>query len=211
MLLISLPLLVRTSVVIKKFAIIISKYLVYVCNYSQLEASQLFAYFHKGIILTKRKSHALSFLGSLTSISHCSIWNMAIGNEDARVLKAHLQFEWQPAQHTAVYTFMLIPAQNRWEQNLITGTVKGHLHFQLHLCVQDLTMFLISIGSSSLQFHVLSGSYARCQELQKERAISNQLGNFLLALLSVRPPSGIFQSVYNTVCFKIAPSCIKDL
>lgn len=41
-------------------------------------------YFHKNIILTKRKIQALSFVGSLTSISHCSIWNTAIGNEGAK-------------------------------------------------------------------------------------------------------------------------------
>lgn len=91
------------------------------------------------------------------------------------------------------------------------GTVKGHLHFQLHLCAQDLIMSPLSIGSSSLQFRVLSGCCAGCQELQKEIAISNHLGNFLLVFLSVRPPSSIFQGVCNTVCFKIAPSCIKGL
>lgn len=170
------------------------------------------AYFHKSTILTKRKSRAVSLLGCLTSISHCSVWNMAIGDEDARVLKAHLQSEWQPAQQAAACTppFMLMPAQSRWEQSMIMGTVKGHLHFQLHFCVQDLTMSLVSVGGSSLRFRVLSGWYARCHELQKEVAISYQLGNFLLTLLSVRPLSSIFQSVCSIVCFKIAPSYIKD-
>lgn len=157
--LISLPLLVRIGAVIKKLQLFPNILFANVQLFSAGRKSVAkTAYFHKNIILTKWKSHALSFLGCLTSISPCSIWNMAIGNEDAQVLKAHLLFEWQPAQHCVCTLFMLMPAQNRWEQGMIMSTVRGHLHFQLHSCVQDLTM---SIGSSSLPFHVLSGCYAR--------------------------------------------------
>lgn len=170
------------------------------------------AYFHKSPILTKRKSHVLSLLGCLTSISHCSIWNMAIANEDAQVLKAHLQSEGQPAQQAAAHTPTLANActkQMRAKHDY--GHSQRPSSLPIALVCTRFDSVSCFIGSSSLHFHVLSGRYARCHELQKDVAISYQLGNFLLTFLSVRPLSSIFQSVCNTICFKIAPSYTKDL
>lgn len=101
--------------------------------------------FYKNIILTKRKSHALSFVGSLTSILRCSIWNMAVGNEDVR-----LQFEWQPAQHAAVYTppFMLIlhkAGENKawlWAQSKAIFTSNYTYAYKIWQCL----LFLLEVA-----------------------------------------------------------------